>query len=441
MRIRNRNYSDRYLEGLTVVHPTQGRVPFRLYRYQEALLGCDARERLVVKARQVGVSQLLAGEALHQARFFRGRTVLFVSRNLAAAQHLQRMVYQLMADDQWARPVRASETELVLPNESAIRSLPASEETGRTFSASSVYLDEFAHAPWAQAIYQAVVPCLSRGGGLTIVSTPKGKNNLFHQLYQETLLGLRRFQLFTIHWADCPEYNPEGWWLQDREERVRVGERGEWFGRTRPLFGDDEWAEEFDCDFRGSAGLVYREFDQATQVADCPYNPEWPTYAGVDFGYVNPTVALFIQVSPSERVFVIDELYHRYRPISSLAEEVYHQKGQQYQVQGWYCDPADPNGISELRRAGLPAAGARSEVRAGIRMIQRLLKPPGGEEPRLLIGRRCRHLIAEMSSYGYRENSDVPEKDVSDHGPDALRYFVMNHWRLAAETEGIRLRG
>jgi hypothetical protein len=31
-------------------------------------------------------------------------------------------------------------------------------------------------------------------------------------------------------------------------------------------------------------------------------------------------------------------------------------------------------------------------------------------------------------------------KDQDDHGPDALRYFVVGHWGSAAEAEGIELR-
>jgi hypothetical protein len=31
-------------------------------------------------------------------------------------------------------------------------------------------------------------------------------------------------------------------------------------------------------------------------------------------------------------------------------------------------------------------------------------------------------------------------KDQDDHGPDALRYFVVGHWGSSAEAEGVELR-
>jgi hypothetical protein len=72
--------------------------------------------------------------------------------------------------------------------------------------------------------------------------------------------------------------------------------------------------------------------------------------------------------------------------------------------------------------------------------VRKLLRPPGGGKPRLHIDRRCVRLIAELSTYAYREGTDQVEKDQNDHGPDALRYFVVNHWRGAVEAEPLALR-
>lgn len=423
-----------------MIHPTQGRIAFDPHPYQRALLDCDAPQRLVLKARQVGVSQLLAGEALGLAKRQEGATILFVSRNLAAAQHLQRLVYQLLEED--ANPpsvIRKNESELLLANRSVIRSLPATEDTGRTFAATAVYLDEFAHMPHADRIYQAVVPCTARGGRVTVVSTPYGKANAFYRLWQESQLGLRDLAHFRIHWSECPEYNPEGWQLADPEARRRVGEQGEWYRRNRPRFSDEQWAQEYECDFTGSAALVYREFDPSLHLGDYVYRPDWPTFVGQDFGYINPSVALLIQVSPSEEVFVLSERYDTHRSISDLAREVYRPLHQRYRVQAWYCDPAGASEIAELRAAGLPVASRRSRVEEGVHAIRNLLRPPGGDPPRLHIDRSCRRLVYELSTFSYREGEDNFLRDVNDHGPDALRYFVVNHWSRAVEVEGITL--
>lgn len=423
------------------MHPTKGLIPFSLYPYQRRLLASRAPQRVIVKARQVGVSQLVAGEALFLAKHIDGVTVLFVSRNLSAAQHLQRLVYQLMdSDPNLPAVMRRNEGELRLANGSTIRSLPASEDTGRTFAATAVYLDEFAHMPWADLIYQAVAPCAALGGRVTVISTPHGKANPFYRLWQESALQMRAFERTRIHWSDCPEYNPVGYQLADPEERRRVGEQGEWYGLQRPRFNDEQWAQEYECDFAGSSALVYREFDPDLHVGEFEYRPEWPTYAGQDFGYVNPSVALLIQLSPSEEVFVFAEHYHTNRSAAELAREVYRPACERYQVRAWYCDPSGHAEIAELRAAGIPAVGRRSTVEEGVLAVRKLLRPPGGGRPRLHIDRRCVRLIAELSAYSYRAESDQVARGQSDHGPDALRYFVVNHWSNAAEVEPLALR-
>ena len=430
-----------YLSFLKLTHPTRGRIAFDLHPYQRALLECDAPQRLILKARQVGVSQLLAGEALCLAKHQEGATVLFVSRNLAAAQHLQRLVHQFLEEHRNPPSVvRKNDSELVLANGSAIRSLPATEDTGRTFAATAVYLDEFAHMPWADRIYQAVVPCTARGGRVTVVSTPHGKANAFYRLWQESLLGARDAARFRIHWSDCPEYNLQGWRLPHPEARRRLGEQGEWYRHHRPRFTDEQWAQEYECDFTGSAALVYREFDPALHVGDFVYRPDWPTFAGQDFGYINPSVALVIQISPSEEVFVLAEHYHTLRSVSALAKEVYRPLHQRYDIRAWYCDPAGASEIAELRAAGLPAASRRSTVEEGVIALRKLLRPPGGDPPRLHIDRSCRRLIAELSTFSYREGEDHLQRDLNDHGPDALRYFLVNHWAQAASAEPVTLR-
>jgi hypothetical protein len=367
-------------------------------------------------------------------------TVLFVSRNLDAAQHLQRLVYQLMASDPNLPPVvRRNETELRFGNDSVIRSLPATEDTGRTFAATAVYLDEFAFMPWAERIYQAVAPCAARGGRLTVVSTPSGRVNAFYRLWQDAGLGLNRFQRIRVHWSECPEYNPVGHACLDPEERRQLGEMDEWYQRQRSRFRDEQWAQEYDCDFIGSSSLVYREFDPALHVGDYECNPAWPTYAGQDFGYINPSVALIIQVSPSEEVFVIREHYHTNQSVSGLAKDVYQREVERHNIRGWYCDPSGRSEIHELRQAGIPAVGKRSSVEEGLTAIRKLLRPPGGGPPRLHIDRKCVRLIAELSGYAYRENSDRIDKQ-NDHGPDALRYFVVNHWGGDVQAEAMDLR-
>jgi hypothetical protein len=243
-----------------------------------------------------------------------------------------------------------------------------------------------------------------------------------------------------VHWSECPDYNPKSWHLADNEARLQCALEGEWYRKHRTLYTDEQWAQEFECDFTSSVGLVYREFDPMVHVGDFSYHPDWPTYAGQDFGYTNPAVALVIQVSPAEEVFVIEEHYHTQRPISSLVKDSYLPIAQRYNIQEWYCDPSGAADIAEMRSAGLPAVARRSQVAEGILALRKLLRPPDRSRPRLFISSRCARLIAELSTYAYREGTENPLKDTSDHGPDALRYFIASRLMPTPETEALEMR-
>lgn len=81
-----------------------------------------------------------------------------------------------------------------------------------------------------------------------------------------------------------------------------------------------------------------------------------------------------------------------------------------------------------LEKAGLTVKRRTLPVQVGLDAVRARLKPADGP-PRLLIHRRCTHLIEAMEKYHYDEKdltSMDPVKDGPDHACDALRYLVTN---------------
>jgi len=67
-----------------------GAIPFRPYAYQTAILRDRSLRRLILKARQVGISQAVAIEARWAAEYEPQSTTLFISRNEKLAAELVR---------------------------------------------------------------------------------------------------------------------------------------------------------------------------------------------------------------------------------------------------------------------------------------------------------------------------------------------------------------
>jgi hypothetical protein len=206
----------------------------------------DSPRRLVVKARQIGFSQVVALEAVHGAVTTSDDTTLFVSRNGdLAANLLNYCKIAISGLDEIPALVKDNESEIVFANGSRIKSLPANRSTGRGFAGRRVYLDEYAYQEYAADIYRSVSPIVGHGGRLTVFSTPDGRSNHFFQLWSGIDGG--EWSRHEVKWNECPVYDQE------------------WFNRERPKYTAQQWASEFDCDFIASGQSVF----EAADVAAC----------------------------------------------------------------------------------------------------------------------------------------------------------------------------
>jgi hypothetical protein len=248
----------------TIVHPTRGRIPFAPYPYQrDFLAGYAQPRRLILKARQIGFSQVFALEALYAAIHEPESTILLVSRSQDLAVNLLRSCYQTYANLRSAPDLtKENESEMGLSNGSRIKSIPANRSTGRGFAATRVYLDEFAYAAYAEDIYQSVSPAVAQGGTLVIGSTPNGSGNLFHELYQSGT----GFDRQAVPWWHCPAY------YTDAERQAGIPpKQSAWYSKNAPSYPASVFAAEYDCDFAlsGLALFSISDIDRAC----APYTP------------------------------------------------------------------------------------------------------------------------------------------------------------------------
>jgi hypothetical protein len=165
-------------------------------------------------------------------------------------------------------------------------------------------------------------------------------------------------------------------------------------------------------------------------------------YLGIDFGFKNPFVCLWIRRDRFGRSFVIDEYVQEEvevdRHIAEIKSRVQHGP-----VRRVGCDPAgsarsEQTGLScvnKLRAAGFKVGCKGSLIQDGLEMIRAGLCSGTGEAT-LFIHPRCKRLIQAMRAYRYGTGrAETPVKDGADHLVDALRYYFIN--RDGGEVEGI----
>lgn len=273
----------------TIVHPARGRIPFTPYPYQARFLEMhDEPRRLILKARQIGFSQIFALEALYKATTKPESTILLVSRSQDLAVNLLRYCYLTYNNLRDAPTlIKENESEMGFANGSRIKSIPANRSTGRGFAASDVYLDEFAYAAYDDDIYQSVSPTVSQGGSLTIGSTPNGLGNMFARLYKDDA----SFVKMNEPWHHCPAY-----YTPDEQAAGVPKEQAAWYLRERPKYSAQAWASEYDCDFiisspeRFLSSIIW--WDACLDEELDPATPRTPLVLAADAAVSGDTFAL-----------------------------------------------------------------------------------------------------------------------------------------------------
>ena len=202
-------------------------IPFKLWPAQVATLWQFLQRRLfiILKARQLGISWLCCAYALWLCVFQPGRRVLLFSRGQREADELLRRVTAMynrlpewMRDHSpYARDPNTTSAEWA--NGSTVESLPATQNAGRSLTASLVIADEFAFMQWADQLYTALKPTIDGGGQLIVVSTANGARGLFHALWQKAYSRLNQFLPIFLNWRMRPGRD-DAWYQQVASEAV-----------------------------------------------------------------------------------------------------------------------------------------------------------------------------------------------------------------------------
>lgn len=150
----------------------------------------------------MGISTTIAMESVSLATLNPNYTVLIVS----PSERQSNLVFKKIREFVNLGGIKLKEesaTRLTFEiTNSTIYSLPNSPKTIRGFTADMVYLDEFAFFDNQKEILQAVAPSISRGGRLTVISTPLGRDDEFFRIWNS-----EGWSKHKITWKECPHLN------------------------------------------------------------------------------------------------------------------------------------------------------------------------------------------------------------------------------------------
>lgn len=163
---------------------------------------------------------------------------------------------------------------------------------------------------------------------------------------------------------------------------------------------------------------------------------DWPKHSketiyGLDFGYNNPSSFIEVIIR-DEGIYLKELLYESGLTNTDLISKL---KPLVPKDAAIYADSAEPDRITELKRAGLVVYPAQKNVKDGIDHVKRY---------KIFIHPESVNLIGEIRGYKWREDKDgrVLEDPVKfrDHAMDAMRYAIHTHMARSGRSN-IKIRG
>jgi len=227
-----------------ISHPQRGPIPFRTYPFQDDILKDfkDFRFNIILKARQLGLSTIVAGYIAWMMLFHRDKNVLVLATKLLSASNLVRKVkYIIKSLPDWlliATVTIDNRNSFELSNGSQIKASATSGDAGRSEALSLLVLDEAAFIENMGELWAGLYPTMATGGRCIAISTPNGVGNWFHQTYIDAEASINEFHNVKLLWSVHPDRDAA--WLEKETKNLSAR----------------EIAQEYNCQFNASGETV-----------------------------------------------------------------------------------------------------------------------------------------------------------------------------------------
>ena len=236
-----------FLENyIKVISLDDGIVPFIPYPFQRKLIDSFHNHRFSIckLPRQSGKSVTVTAYLIHQALFRDNINIaILANKRETSFELMQKLQTSYENLPKWLQQgvLAWNKGSIELENGSRITASSTSSSAVRGFSYNIVMLDEFAFVPTnvAEDFFSSVYPTISSGKStkVIIVSTPNGMNH-FYKLWNDAEKGRNSYRPTEAHWSEVP------------------GRDDAWKQETIANTSEQQFQQEFECDFIGSAGTL-----------------------------------------------------------------------------------------------------------------------------------------------------------------------------------------
>lgn len=167
-------------------------IPYTPYPYAVEFMESGARvddvNRIVLKSRQLGFTTVAELEALVTAMTFEDSEISIVASQYDQAKKFLSEAATILKNSPYPLPFKKSNIQkerIICDTGTQIVAYSSNPDSIRGGQSIKVYLDEFAFVPDQDATLKAVRPKCTRGGQITMISTPLASDDLFMQTFKK----------------------------------------------------------------------------------------------------------------------------------------------------------------------------------------------------------------------------------------------------------------
>jgi hypothetical protein len=374
----------------------------------------------VVAGRRFGKTYLAIRQLCYYARMPDKEVFYITSSYRAAKMIVWKPLKRRLLDLRWVKKINESELTILLKNGSQI-SLKGAENPDSLRGVSLYYcvIDEAADVDpdlWPEIVRPALA---DQQGHAMFIGTPKGKGNWLFDLYNQR-------QTQPEQWASWQYTTLDGGFVKPEEVEA-----------ARADMSERQFRQEFMATFETYENRIAWNFDRDSNVKEL-LNPDLSIiHVGLDFN-VSP-ISATIGVKAGDDMYIIDEITIAGSNTDELVEEVRHR----YPRSKVFVYP-DPSGSRRqtsssgktdhiiLSNAGfiVKSPNKHDPVKDRINAINARFRTADGKL-HLYVNPRCKHTIASLEKYTYKEGTQIPDKDSGyDHMFDALSYKIAYLWPI-----------
>ena len=256
------------LNYIQIISLDEGLVPFTMYGFQKEIMMDfhENRFNIAKLPRQTGKSTTVVAYLLHYCIFNDSVNIGILANKASTARELLgrlQLAYENLP--KWIQHgiLVWNKGSVELENGSKILAASTSASAVRGMSFNILFLDEFAFVPnhVAEQFFASVYPTITSGKStkVIIISTPNGMNH-FYKMWEDARNGKNGYVTNEVHWSQVP------------------GRDAKWKEETMKNTSKRQFAQEFECDFLGSADTLI----SPSKLQAIPFTEPIVSNAGLD---------------------------------------------------------------------------------------------------------------------------------------------------------------